>query len=143
MKQQQMRLSYITLAVTDFPSMFVFYQALGLPVHKLGKDPEQPFAMFAMGSLILALYPKALLAKQAGCAIEGDNSALSLSLNVADKNQVNITLELALAHGARITRTPFQPEWGGYCGYFKDPEANLWEVVWHEKYHHQPEFANL
>jgi uncharacterized glyoxalase superfamily protein PhnB len=48
-----------------------------------------------------------------------------LSLNVADKSEVNVTLELALAHGARITRTPFQPEWGGYCGYFKDQYRQL------------------
>ena len=114
--------------------MFAFYQALGFPVHKQSKNPEQPFAMFAMGSLILALYPKALLAKQAGCVIEGSNTAMSLSLNVAEKNQVNVILDLAQVHGASITRTPFQPEWGGYCGYFKDPEANLWEIVWHKNY---------
>ena len=132
-----MRLSYITLAVTDFPKMFVFYQSLGFPVHKLGNNPEEPFAMFAMGSLILALYPKALLAQQADCAIEGENTALSLSLNVAGKSQVIAILDLAEALGAMITRQPFQPEWGGYCGYFKDPESNLWEIVWHENHHDQ------
>ena len=134
MKPPQISLSYITLAVTDFPGMFAFYQSLGFPVHKLGKNPEQPFAMFSMGSLILALYPKSLLAKQAGCAIEGDNTSMSLSLNVAKQSQVNAMLELAQAQGASITQEPFQPEWGGYCGYFKDPEANLWEIVWHENY---------
>ena len=134
MKQQQYRLSYVTLAVTDFSKMFAFYQSLDFPVHKLGKNPEQPFAMFNMGSMILALYPKSLLAKQADCTMGGENSALSLSLNVEDKNQVNVILNLAGSLGATITRDPFQPEWGGYCGYFKDPEANLWEIVWHENY---------
>lgn len=114
--------------------MFSFYQALGFPVHKIGKNSEQPFAMFDMGSMILALYPKALLAKQAACVCTGENFALSLSLNVADKNQVDVVLNLAGSQGARITRHPFQPDWGGYCGYFKDPEANLWEIVWHENY---------
>ena len=114
--------------------MFAFYQALGFPVYKQSKSSEQPFAMFAMGSLILALYPKSLLEKLAGCAIEGNNTAMSLSLNVAEKSQVNAMLEIACAQGASITQRPFQPEWGGYCGYFKDPEANLWEVVWHENY---------
>ena len=143
MKAQQIRLSYITLAVADFPKMFAFYQSLGFPVHKLGKNPELPFAMFAMGSMILALYPEALLAKQAACAIEGKNSAMSLSLNVADQNQVVVILDLAESLGAKITRQPFQPEWGGYCGYFKDPEGNLWEIVWHENYHLQQMIANL
>ena len=129
-----LRLSYITLAVTDFTQMCAFYQSLGFPLHNLGKNPEQPFAMFAMGSVILALYPKPLLAKQAGCIIEGQNTAMSLSLNVADKSKVGTVLNLATSHGATITRRPFQPEWGGYCGYFKDPEGNLWEIVFHENY---------
>jgi len=133
-KQQKIRLSYITLAVSDFNQMYTFYQSLGFPVHKLGKNPEQPFAMFDMGSMILALYPKTLLAKQAGCLIGGDNSAMSLSLNVLDKNRVMAILDLAESLGAKITRQPFQPEWGGYCGYFIDPEGNLWEIVWHENY---------
>ena len=114
--------------------MFDFYQALGFPVHKCGKNPEQPFAMFDMGSMILALYPKTLLAKQADCVIAGENTALSLSLNVADQNQVVAILGHAESLGAKITRQPFQPDWGGYCGYFKDPEANLWEIVWHKNY---------
>lgn len=66
-----LRLAYITLAVTDFTRMYAFYQSLGFPLHKLGNNPEQPFAMFAMEGVILALYPKALLAQQAGCIIEG------------------------------------------------------------------------
>ncbi|OQK17385.1 hypothetical protein AU255_05760 [Methyloprofundus sedimenti] len=114
--------------------MYAFYQSLGFPLHKLGNNPEQPFAMFAMGSVVLALYPKALLAKQAGCKIEGQNTTMSLSLNVAHKSRVDAVLNLATAHGATITRRPFQPEWGGYCGYFKDPEGNLWEIVFHENY---------
>ncbi|WP_428357508.1 VOC family protein [Methyloprofundus sp.] len=130
----RLRLSYITLAVTDFSLMFTFYQSVGFPVHKLSKNPEHPFAMFSMGDVILALYPQSLLAKQADCIISGQNTAMSLSLNVADKNQVGVTLDLAASLGAKITRQPFQPEWGGYCGYFKDPEGNLWEIVWHENY---------
>ncbi len=87
-----------------------------------------------MGSMLLALYPKALLEKQAGCVIGNANTAMSLSLNVSNKKLVDAFIERADLSGAQITRKPFQPEWGGYCGYFKDPEGNLWEIVWHEKY---------
>ena len=134
MKKTRFRLSYITLGVTNFTQMFAFYKSLGFSINKLSKNPEHPFAMFEMGSMILALYPKALLGKQAGCVLGSRNSAMSVSLNVSEKGQVDAFLRLAELKGATITQWPFQPEWGGYCGYFKDPEYNLWEVVWHESY---------
>ncbi len=134
MKQTRFRLSYITLGVTNFTEMFSFYQSLGFPVYKHSKNPEHPYVMFEMGSMILALYPKALLEKQAGSVLGCRGSAVSISLNVSDKVQVDTFLQLASMKGATITQWPFQPEWGGYCGYFKDPECNLWEVVWHESY---------
>ena len=134
MKNVQYRLSYITLAVTNFTKMFTFYQSLGFPVYRVSKNPEHSFAMFDMGGMVLALYPKALLEKQAGCAMGNANAAMSLSLNVADKKQVDALQRLAESKGATITQSPFQPEWGGYCAYFKDPEGNLWEIVWHVNY---------
>jgi len=132
MNQIQFKLSYITLAVTNFTDMFVFYKSLGFPIYKVGKDPKHSFAMFDMGNMILALYPKILLEKQSGATTKGMNQAMSLSLNVSNKKQVNDFLTLAETEGAQITRQPFQPAWGGYCGYFQDPEYNLWEIVWHE-----------
>ena len=134
MKHMKFRLSYITLGVTDFRQMYAFYQSLGFPVYKVSKKLNHSFAMFEMGSMILALYPKALLERQAGCVMGDANGTMSLSLNVAEKKQVDTFLSLAESKGATITKTPFQPDWGGYCGYFKDPEGNLWEVVWHENY---------
>ena len=134
MKYIRFRLSYITLGVTNFTEMFAFYESLGFLVHKVSKNPKHPFAMFKMGSILLALYPKVLLEKQAGCAMGDANTAMSLSLNVANKKQVDDFLRLAATKGAVITQQPFQPEWGGYCGYFKDPECNLWEIVWHDSY---------
>jgi len=93
-------------------------------------------AMFKSGTLMLALYPKHLLAKQAGISITDDdsNGAMSLSLNVGNKMAVDGYLNTAKQLNAEIIREGFEPEWGGYCGYFKDPEHNLWEIVWHEKF---------
>lgn len=134
MKHNRFKLSYITLGVANFTEMFTFYKALQFPIHKVNKNPDNPFALFEMGSIILALYPRTLLEKQAGCAIRDANAAMSLSLNVSNKKQVDAFLLLAEAKGGSIIKQPFQPEWGGYCGYFKDPESNLWEIVWHESY---------
>ncbi|BCG62751.1 MAG: hypothetical protein methR_P0401 [Methyloprofundus sp.] len=130
----QFKLSYITLAVSDFAKMYAFYQALEFPLYKCNESSDDPFALFEMGGIILALYPKDLLEQQATTPISGINTAMSLSLNVVNKTQVDTFLSLAESKGATISRIPFQPEWGGYCAYFKDPEENLWEIVWHENF---------
>ncbi len=87
-------------------------------------------------SLILALYPKHLLAKQAGCSIDESNSngAMSLSLNVESKVAVDSVIALAKQLNAEVTREGFESDWGGYCGYLKEPENNLWEIVWNEHF---------
>lgn len=128
------RLSYITLGVTNLESMSLFYEAIGFDVWRQSNNPEHPYTMFSAGSIILALYPKHLLAKQSGCDIHGENTSMSLSLNLKRKNDVDEFLKLAERQGATITKATFTPAWGGYCGYFKDPQANLWEIVWHEHY---------
>lgn len=129
-------ISYITLGVTDLSKMQDFYSALGFSVYKKGDSEEHPYVMYQSGALILALYPKQLLAKQAGILIDemDQNRSFSLSLNLASKKAVEDYLAKAKQSNAVITRDAFEPAWGGYCGYFKDPENNLWEVVWHEKY---------
>ncbi|CAA6817485.1 MAG: Unknown protein [uncultured Thiotrichaceae bacterium] len=134
MHKPDSRISYITIGVTRFELMCHFYEALGFNIWRQSDKPEHPFCMFSSGSIILALYPKHLLAKQSGCNISGFNTALSLSLNVKERSDVNHYLETAKAYGAEITRQAFTPDWGGYCGYFKDPEKNLWEIVWHEDF---------
>lgn len=134
MNTNTIALSYLTLGVDDFRVMHHFYQALGFQQYKYSNNPQHSYSMFHVGSVILALYPRALLAKQAKCSLEGRNQALSLSLNVKQATMVDDYLQLAKQHNGVITRQPFEPAWGGYCGYFQDPEMNLWEVVWNERY---------
>ena len=128
-------ISYITLGVNDLVKMHRFYSALGFDLLSQG-GAEHPYVLFKSGAIVLALYPKHLLAKQAGCEIAewNNNSAMSLSLNVENKQQVDHIIALAIKHSAKLTRQGFEPAWGGYCAYFKDPENNLWEIVWHEKF---------
>ena len=134
MKNKLKAISYITLGVTDLERMQRFYTALGFESYAEGGNPEHPYVMYKCGNIILALYPRHLLAKQSGCTIEGENQVMSISLNVEQRSDVDDFLEKAKQHQAKISREAFMPDWGGYCGYFKDPEANLWEVVWNEKY---------
>lgn len=136
MTQNNSAISYITLGVTDLSVMQQFYDGLGFDLHKQSDDEEHPFVMYRSGALKLALYPKHLLAKQAGINVTDadSNDSMSLSLNVESKAAVDLILTKAKQLNIEITREGFQPEWGGYCGYFKDPENNLWEIVWHEKF---------
>lgn len=128
-------ISYITLGVTDLAKMGEFYTVLGFELYKRCES-DHPFVMYKSGALILALYPKHLLAKQSGFEINDQdrNNAMSMSLNVEFKEEVDVLLSMAIQQGAEITRECFEPAWGGYCGYFKDPEGNLWEIVWNEKF---------
>lgn len=128
------RISYITLGVTNLELMSSFYQSLGFSLLRKSEKPDHPYCMFSSACIVLALYPKHLLAKQAGCDISGLNASISISLNVKEKSLVDDYLKLADSQGAQITRQAFTPDWGGYCGYFKDPEENLWEIVWHQHF---------
>ncbi|MGK0270113.1 MAG: putative lactoylglutathione lyase [Cocleimonas sp.] len=129
-------ISYITLGVTDLKYMQRFYTELGFELHSQSENEAHPYVMFKSGALILALYPKTLLAKQSGCSIEDSaiNNAMSLSLNVNSKEKVDSYVFLAKQLKADITREGFEPDWGGYCAYFKDPENNLWEIAWNERF---------
>ena len=129
-------ISYITLAVTDLKKMKQFYDALDFEVFKQSDDEDHPYIMYKVGAIVLALYPKALLAKQSGCSeTEFDNkSAISLSLNVENKTDVDALLTIVKEQNATVKRAGFEPAWGGYCAYFNDPENNLWEVVWHKNF---------
>ena len=136
MNQSSHVISYITLGVNDLNCMKDFYSGLGFTLHAQSQDKDFPYVMYKSGGLILALIPKDLLAKQSRCAIKKSetNNAMSLSLNVMSKDIVEEYLVLAKRLNAQITREGFEPAWGGYCAYFKDPEDNLWEIVWNPKF---------
>jgi len=136
MNASKQSISYITLGVTDIELMRQFYTALGFDIYSQGNEPDHPYTLYRSGSIILALYPKHLLAKQAGLRIDkqSQNKAMSISLNVASREVVDDFITKAKKLNAKITKQGFEPDWGGYCGYMQDPENNLWEIVWHDKY---------
>jgi uncharacterized protein len=121
-------ISFITLGVTDLERSTRFYQT-GLGLSRLKSPPGVVF--FEMGQIWLALYPRQLLAADAGVPAEGTGfSGFALAHNVRSAAEADALLADAAAAGGRIVK-PAQPaEWGGYAGYFADPDGFLWEVAW-------------
>lgn len=134
------QIGIVTLGVDNLDRSLVFYRdGLGLPTKGITGDefrgddrhPAGAVVMFHLkGGLILALYPRSELAKDARHAV-GVPSATEFSLGYfADgKDEVDQILNQAKAAGATITDAAHDRPWGIYSGYFKDPDGHLWEVI--------------
>lgn len=129
------RITVITLAVDDLERSLRFYRdGLGLTTEGIiGKEFEHGAVVFfdLQGSLKLALWPRKSLAHDTGLPI-GPPSATELSLghNVSSRAAVDAMMTQAQTAGALIVKPAQDTFWGGYAGYFQDPDHHLWEVVW-------------
>jgi len=123
------KISLITFATRDLEKMIAFYRdGLGFPTHnyKSGDD----MVMFRLEGTWLGLFPRDELAKDANMSTEGSGfGGVALAHNAPSKEEVDRVFAQALAAGARSVKTPQDVFWGGYSGYFADPEGNLWEVA--------------
>lgn len=132
------RITVITLGVDDLERALRFYRdGLGLETEGIvGEEYEHGSVVFfeLAGGLQLALWPRASLAHDAG-VVEGPVSPTEVSLghNVASRAEVDAVLEEARAAGGVVVQPAGDTFWGGYAGYFKDPDGHLWEVVWNPK----------
>jgi catechol 2,3-dioxygenase-like lactoylglutathione lyase family enzyme len=118
----------VTLGVSDLVRSTVFYRdGLGLPANE-----DFPGVMFfQLRGTWLSLYPRVELAADARVSDEGEGfSGFTLAHNVASREEVDAVLEQAHQAGARISRPAHETDWGGYSGYFADPDGFLWEVAW-------------
>jgi len=108
-----------------------FYRAMGWTEND-GSDDT--YTSFTMASVRLALYPIGLLGDEAAPneALVASNAwnGMTLAFNVATRDAVDEALQTAVAAGARPIGVPAEREWGGYSGYFSDPEGHRWEVAW-------------
>ena len=130
----QPRISFVTLGTTDLDRAIRFYeQVLHLP-----RIPTPPgVAFFEMGKTWLALYPRKDLAADAGVSAEGSGFAgFSLAHNVRSPEEVDQLLAVAAAGGGKIIKPGHKAFWGGYTGYFADPDGFLWEVAWNPQFPH-------
>ena len=128
----QPRISMITLAVGNLSRAIEFYEnGLGFP--RMDSPPEVAF--FTLDGTWLGLYTRAELASDATVDAEGDGfEGFTLSHNAATETEVDRVYEQAIAAGATAVKRPESVFWGGYSGYFKDPDGHLWEVA------HNPHF---
>lgn len=129
------RLKVITLGVDDLDRSLAFYRdGLDLPTNGIiGTEFEDGAVVFIEMNedLILALYPRDALAKDANVPV-GPPSPTELSLGhiVRSKYDVDAVMGQAERAGARITDPARDRFWGGYSGYFQDPDGHLWEIAW-------------
>lgn len=138
------RISIVTLGVADLDRAVAFYEAMGLDRHERFTDGV---AFFQMGGLILALWPRDELARDAGRSLQADIrvgkvggtvvsearpdfSGVALAYNTRTPEEVADILDRAEKAGGRRLKPAQKAFWGGVQGYFEDTEGNLWEVAW-------------
>lgn len=129
------RITVLTLGVDDLDKAVAFYRD-GLGLHTegiVGKEFEYgAVAFFKLNNgVTLALWPRDSIARDSGLPKGGASSTeLSIGHNVASKEEVDTVMEQARKAGAHIAKPAKDTFWGGYAGYFQDPDGHLWEVVW-------------
>lgn len=118
----------ITLGVADLPRAIQFYeQGMGFPKVDF---PSDTVAFFSLNGTWLGLYPRDALAEDATVPPEGSGfDGFTLAHNVASEEEADAVLEEAVAAGATLVKPAQKVFWGGYSGYFKDPDGHLWEVA--------------
>lgn len=129
------RITLITLGVDDLERALEFYRdGLGLRTEGIvGQEFEHGAVAFfdLQAGLKLAIWPRKSLSLDTGIAVDGPSPAdFALGHNVSSKEEVDIVMAQAKSAGATIVKPAQNTFWGGYAGYFQDPDQHLWEVVW-------------
>ncbi|MCG8394466.1 MAG: VOC family protein [Pseudomonadales bacterium] len=125
----QSRISMITLGVRNLDKAIRFYQqGLGLPRRPMPEDA--PVAFFELNGTWLGLFGHDDLADDAGVSPQGSGfRGVTLAHNVDSPQEVDQLLKQAQAAGATLVKIGQPTDWGGYSGYFADPDGHLWEVA--------------
>jgi uncharacterized protein len=129
------RVTLITLCVDDLERAVQFYRdGLGLPTQGIvGKEFEYGAVAFfeLQPGLKLAVWPRKSLAHDAGIPVSPSSpTEFSIGHNVSSIAEVDAVMEEAKTAGALILKPAQETFWGGYAGYFLDPDNHLWEVAW-------------
>jgi uncharacterized protein len=128
----EQRVSLITLGVADLRRSRSFYERLGW---KRANAKADGIVFFQAGGMGLALYPRIELAKDANVLPDGQGfNGITLAYNARTRDEVDSVLAQAVAAGAKLLKPAQEAFWGGYDGYFADPDGFLWEVAWNPSF---------
>jgi catechol 2,3-dioxygenase-like lactoylglutathione lyase family enzyme len=132
-------ITVITIGVDDLERALQFYRdGLGLTTEGIiGKEFEHGAVAFfdLQAGLKLAIWPRTSIAHEAGLPLSGPSpTELTLGHNVSSKAEVDAVMEQAKTAGAVIVKPAQETFWGGYTGYFQDPDQHLWEVAWNPEW---------
>jgi uncharacterized protein len=129
------RITIITLGVDDLDKSLTFYRdGLGLPTQGIiGQEFEHGAVVFfeLQNGVKLALWPRTSLAHDAQLPVQAPSATdFTLAHNVSSKEEVNLVMQQAKAAGATIIKSAQETFYGGYAGYFQDPDQHVWEIAW-------------
>jgi uncharacterized protein len=129
------RITLLTIGVDDLERAVAFYRdGLGLATDGIvGTEIEHGAVAFfkLQHGLTLALWPRTSLAHDSGVAVSpGSPTEFSIGHNVTSRDEVDRVMHEARAAGARVLKPAVDTEWGGYAGYFQDPDGHLWELAY-------------
>lgn len=126
------RVSIVTLGVANLNRSREFYERLGW---RRSMAKAEGIVFFQAGGMAIALFPREELAKDANIAPEGRGfSGIALAYNARSREEVDSVLAEAEAAGAKLLKPAQEAFWGGYSGYFSDPDGFLWEVAWNPSF---------
>lgn len=121
------RISLVTLAVRDVAAAKAFYQRIGW--RPWAGFENDSIVFFQCGGMVVALYAAEGLAADTGLG-EPRPGGITLAVNVRERAAVDTELAAAVAAGATLLKPAEEKPWGGYVGYFADPDGHPWEVSW-------------
>ncbi len=129
------RITIITLGVDDLDKSLTFYRdGLGLPTQGIiGKEFEYGAVVFfdLENGVKLALWPRTSIAQDTHLPVQAPSAAeFTLAQNVSSKEEVDLVMQQARAAGATIIKAAQETFYGGYAGYFQDPDQHVWEIAW-------------
>jgi len=124
----EQRVSIVTLGVKDLDRSREFYERLGW---RRSMADNEGIVFFQVGGIALALYPRNELVKDANVGVDGHGfGGITLAYNTRSKEEVDSILAQAQSAGAKLLKPAAEAFWGGYSGYFADPNGFSWEVAW-------------
>jgi len=133
----EQRLSLITLGVADIARGRAFYEALGWRASSFAASATGDAAVcfFDLGGVVLALWGQAALAKDVQAANDVSTfRGVALAYNARSRAEVDSIMVDAQRAGGRIVKPAADTFYGGYAGYFADPDGHLWEIAWNPEF---------